>query len=168
MSHQLIIIAHNIRSVHNVGSLMRTAEGLGISKIYFTGYTPYPKAADDSRLPHLAERTTKQINKTALGAEAMIPWEYCENITDVLQKLRNDNFTIAALEQTADSVNLPEFKPPNMLAILLGSEVEGIDPELLKQVEITLEIPMAGHKESFNVVEAATMAMYHCTHTYRL
>lgn len=162
----MVIIAHNIRSAHNVGALMRTAEGLGIAKLYLTGYTPYPKTDDDLRLPHIAHKIDQQIHKTALGAEHSLDWQYQEDVNTVIDKLREQEFTIAALEQTDTSVSLPIYQPPNKLALLLGSEVTGVDPALLACTDIHLEIPMFGKKESFNVVEATTMAMYHCTVWY--
>ncbi|MGI9028357.1 MAG: TrmH family RNA methyltransferase [Candidatus Saccharimonadales bacterium] len=162
MAPSLIIIAHNIRSTHNVGSLLRTAEGLGVAKLYITGYTPYPKQIKDKRLPHIAEKIHSQIHKTALGAEELLPWQQSDAIHEVIVKLKKDGYTIAGLEQTPESIQLPKFQPPQKLAILLGSEVTGIDTELLNHLDYCLEIPMSGKKESFNVVEAASMAMYHC------
>ncbi len=156
----LVLIAHDIRSCHNVGSLLRTAEGLGVKGVYFTGYTPYPMSSADTRLPHIARKLTAQIHKTALGAEDMVHWEHEADVLQIIKSLRSDGYHIAALEQTAESIPLPDFKSPQKLALLLGREVEGIEPELLKHVDTTLEIPMRGHKESFNVVQAAAMAMY--------
>lgn len=163
MTRSLIIIAHDIRSAHNVGALLRTADGLGIATIYFTGYTPYPLGATpDTRLPHIAAKLDAQISKTALGAQDTVPWLYQENIHDVITDLKQQGYCIAGLEQTATSIPLPTYQAPAQLAILLGTEVTGIPEELLKLVDQTLEIPMVGAKESFNVVEAASMAMYHC------
>jgi 23S rRNA (guanosine2251-2'-O)-methyltransferase len=157
-----ILIAHNLRSAHNVGSLLRTAEGLGVDRVYLTGYTPYPLAPDDTRLPHLAKKIDRQIAKTALGAEKMIDWRHRENINELISELKSNGFTVVALEQTDNSIELPDFKPPEKIAIIVGREVEGIEPELLKQVDKIIEIPMAGRKESFNVVQAAAMALYQC------
>jgi tRNA G18 (ribose-2'-O)-methylase SpoU len=162
----LVVIAHDIRSRHNVGSLLRTAEGLGIDTVYLTGYTPYPLLAeDDRRLPHLAAKETKEIAKTALGAENTQDWARAESVTDLIAKLKADGYTLAALEQTADSTMLPDYAPPAKIALLLGREVEGIEPELLKLTHIALEIPMFGSKESFNVVQAAAIALYHLRFT---
>lgn len=160
---KIVIIAHDIRSTHNIGSLLRTADGLGVQKFYFTGYTPYPHFEDDERMPHIARKLDKQISKTALGAEKTVSWEYIENIFTVVEKLKNDGFKIAGLEQTSTSVSLPSYHPPEKLAIVLGREVEGIETEVLKVCDETLEIPMRGKKESFNVVQAAAIALYHCT-----
>lgn len=162
MKPELTIIAHDIRSIHNVGSLLRTSDGLGVSHIYFTGYTPYPQQEKDSRLPHLAEKINQQIHKTALGAEKTVPWTHNEDIHAVIVTLKSEGFSIVGLEQAPNSVPLPEFVAPSRLAILIGSEVTGIEKELLKKLDYCLEIPMVGKKESFNVVEATTMAIYHC------
>src|SRR5690606_15605006 len=97
---EIVLIAHNLRSTHNVGSLLRTAEGLGVKTVYLTGYTPYPKRAHDSRLPHLAEKLDKQIHKTALGAETTQAWEYTEDVLAVINDLRSEGYTVCALEQS--------------------------------------------------------------------
>jgi tRNA G18 (ribose-2'-O)-methylase SpoU len=159
---QLVVIAHNLRSTHNVGSLLRTAEGLGVKKVYLTGYTPYPQMEHDSRLPHLAQKIHAQIQKTALGAEHQILWEHSENLEGILAQLKADGHCIAAIEQSDISVKLPEYTAPSKLALIIGREVEGIEPEVLALCDTILEIPMFGQKESFNVVQAAAMALYHC------
>ncbi len=159
---EIVIIAHDMRSCHNVGSLLRTAEGLGVTKVYLSGYTPYPLDPQDKRLPHEANKIDKQISKTALGAEKLIPWEHHANVVELLKQLRASGFRIIALEQDAHSIPLPTFVAPEKIAILLGREVEGIDPLLLAYVDQTIEIPMFGQKESFNVVQATAMALYHC------
>lgn len=161
----IVIIAHDIRSCHNVGSLLRTAEGLGIEKVYLTGYTPYPQTDYDSRLPHVAQKIDKQISKTALGAERMLPWEHADEVLPLLSGLRTDGYEIVGLEQAPHSIALPEYMPPEKLAILLGREVEGIDRQLLDICDLIVEIPMKGKKESFNVVQSAAIAMYHCVYS---
>lgn len=158
---QIIIIANNLRSIHNVGSLLRTADGLGISKVILCGYTPHPSITNDTRLPHEAAKITRQIHKTALGAEESVNWEWQPDISPVIKNLKAEGYEIAALEQTADSIALPRFSPPNKIALVLGREVEGVEPEVLEMCDINLEIPMFGQKESFNVTQAAAIAMYH-------
>jgi len=159
---EIIVIAHNIRSTHNVGAIFRTADGFGVSNIILSGYTPYPKlTSGDTRLPHIAEKLTKQIHKTALGAEATVPFEYHEEIN--LQALQTAGYRIVALEQSPRSVFLNEYKVPEKIALLLGEEVEGIAEELLEQCDDIVEIPMKGSKESFNVSVAAGVAMYGLT-----
>lgn len=159
--NRIILIAHDIRSTHNVGSLLRTAEGIGVEKVYMTGYTPYPSTPNDSRLPHLAQKISKDIHKTALNAEATQAWEHYQDLGQLLELLKAKGYEIAALEQTRDAINLPEYSPSKNIALLLGNEVNGIDQEILKLIEIHLIIPMYGKKESYNVVQAAAMALYH-------
>jgi len=159
----IILIAHNLRSCHNVGSLLRTAEGLGAHKVFLTGYTPYPTFDGDKRLPHIALKLDKQIAKTALGAEKTQAWEHYSDLNIVINKLREEGCMLAAIEQADNSVPLPEFDAPDKIALLVGREVEGVEPEVLAECDKVLEIPMFGKKESFNVVQAAAMAMYHCT-----
>lgn len=156
---EIIVIAHNIRSTHNVGSIFRTCEGFGVAKIILSGYSPYPKLSADSRLPHIANKLTNQIHKTALGAEQMIPFEYQE-LPDLVA-LKNDGFKIVGLEQDERSVMLPQYKAPDKVALLLGEEVEGIRFELRNMCDDLIEIPMRGHKESFNVSVATGIALYH-------
>ena len=158
----LVLIAHNIRSTHNVGSLLRTADGLGLETVYLTGYTPYPLTANDERLPHLSQKIDNQIVKTALGAEKSMSWQHVAEITPLLNQLRNDGYQIAGLEQAAGAIKLPDYQPPQKCAIIVGREVEGIEPEVLKLADTIVEIPMLGAKESLNVVQAAAMALYHC------
>ena len=158
----IIVIAHDIRSTHNVGSLLRTCEGLGIEKVYMTGYTPYPSSDNEERLPYIAAKLTKQIEKTALGATYTQPWQHHNNVSTLISSLKDSGYTLAALEQSETSIKLPAYKPPEKLVILLGREVEGITEDLLKSCDVHLEIPMFGQKESFNVVQAAAMALFHC------
>jgi 23S rRNA (guanosine2251-2'-O)-methyltransferase len=157
----IIVIAHNLRSCHNVGALLRTAEGLGVSKVYLTGYTPYPLGApDDTRLPHIARKLDAQIHKTALGAENSQSWQHTD-LSVALEYLYAQGYQIAALEQAPAAIALPKYKVPPKIALVLGREVEGIEPEVLAKMDVILEIPMLGQKESFNVVQAAAMALFH-------
>lgn len=158
----IILIAHNLRSCHNVGSLFRTADGLGVKKLILSGYSPHPARSFERRLPHEVAKVTKQIQKTALGAEKSVPWNWHHDVSDVLNKLKKDGFVIAALEQTEDAKELPKYHPPQKIALVLGRETEGLEPEVLEACDIALEIPMLGKKESYNVVQAAAMALYHC------
>lgn len=158
----IVIVAHNLRSSHNVGSLLRTAEGLGAVKVYLTGYTPYPIAKHDGRLPHIAAKVHKDIQKTALGAEQHLGWSYRSDVHAVIAALKNQGYSVCALEQTPDSVLLPAWDAPNNVALLVGREVEGVEHEVLAACDMAVQIPMFGKKESFNVVQAASMALYHC------
>lgn len=157
----ITLVLHNIRSTHNVGSIFRSAEGFGASKIVLSGYTPYPRTEHDTRLPHIADKLTTQIHKTALGAETMVPFEYYEQLSTWLSE--NDdgkNIPVYALEQAPNSVNLRDFTPAAEFALLLGEEVHGIESHYLNSCSEILEIPMRGQKESFNVSVAAGVALY--------
>jgi 23S rRNA (guanosine2251-2'-O)-methyltransferase len=157
---ELVLIIHNVRSCHNVGSMLRSADAFGINKVYLTGYTPYPQEADDTRLPHLAAKIGRQIAKTSLGAENTVKWAHRDEISELLTELSERKYTLAALEQAPDAIKLADFKTPDRLALIVGREVEGIEPEVLEQVEYIVEIPMLGEKESLNVSVAAAVAMY--------
>lgn len=157
---EIVLLVHDIRSCHNIGSLLRTAEGLGVAKVYFSGYSPYPSQKNDTRLPHIHQKLAKQIQKTALGAEITQPWEHTESVEDLMERLKSDGYSLLALEQTPSSTSLNDFEPTEKVALLIGREVEGVSDELLALVDQTLEIPMYGSKESFNVAQAAAMALY--------
>lgn len=156
----IVLIAHNIRSIHNVGSLLRTAEGLGIKCVYLTGYTPYPTLPNDSRLPHISQKISQKLSKTSLGAEKTVPWMYSEDIFELIEKLKMEDYVIAALEQSSKSIPLPEYKKRGNIAVIVGREVEGIESEVISLCDTVLEIPMFGSKESYNVSVAAGMALY--------
>jgi 23S rRNA (guanosine2251-2'-O)-methyltransferase len=165
---ELVLILHNIRSTHNVGAILRTAEGFGVHKIIFSGYTPYPsktkiKDPDSLKpLPHIIEKLTSQIHKTALGAEDILDLEYYN--TPPLRNLRDDGYRITGLEQSDKSTELSLYKPAQKTALILGEEVNGIPKELLNLCDDIVEIPMYGVKESFNVSVAAGIAMYVLRH----
>ncbi|HRC28129.1 MAG TPA: TrmH family RNA methyltransferase [Candidatus Saccharimonas sp.] len=158
---EIIVIAHNIRSTHNVGSIFRTCEGFGVTRLILSGYTPYPSVEHDSRLPHISEKIAQQIHKTALGAEALVPFVHYDTLDLACPELAG--YSLVALEQSADSINLRDYHPPEKVALLLGEEVHGITPDLLSNCQAVLEIPMHGKKESFNVAVAAGIALYQLT-----
>lgn len=155
---EIIVIAHNIRSTHNIGSIFRTCEGFGVSKIIISGYSPYPKLPVETRLPHIEAKLTAQIHKTALGAESMVPFEYQE--IPNLNQLKDQGFVIVGLEQDKRSILLQNYVAPQKIALLLGEEVKGITDDLRNQCDDLIEIPMVGRKESFNVSVAAGIALY--------
>ena len=155
---EIIVIAHNIRSTHNVGSIFRTSEGFGVKKLLLSGYTPYPRIEHDTRLPHISEKLTAQIHKTALDAEKIVPFEYHESLD--LEELKSQGYRIVGLEQNEHSISLRDFISPDKIALLLGEEVNGIEDDLLNQCDDIIEIPMHGKKESFNVSVAAGIALY--------
>lgn len=159
---EIIVIAHNIRSTHNIGSIFRTCEGFGIAKLILSGYTPYPKITNDPRLPHIQDKLTAQIHKTALGAEMSLPFEY-QSALD-LAPLRLAGFRIIGLEQDPRASVLSDYKAPKKMCLLLGEEVSGIEPSLRDACDDLIEIPMKGKKESFNVSVATGIALYALTH----
>lgn len=159
---KIVIIAHNLRSAHNIGSLLRTADAMSVEKVFLTGYTPFPKKDNDPRLPHLANKTHKAIAKTALGAEESVDWQSTKDVKSIIDSLKDDGYEVLALEQTKKSENLNDYQPSQKVAIVLGREVEGLEPEVIEQCNKAIEIPMLGKKESLNVVQAAAMALYHC------
>jgi 23S rRNA (guanosine2251-2'-O)-methyltransferase len=156
----LTVIAHNIRSTYNVGAILRSCDGFGVNGFYATGYTPYPTFHYDKRLPHERDKLTRQIAKTALGAEQTVPVNYSPDLAVLIKTLKENGYVIAALEQADRSINLADFTRPKSLALLLGEEVHGIAPELLELCDVALEIPMVGRKESFNVSVATGIALY--------
>jgi 23S rRNA (guanosine2251-2'-O)-methyltransferase len=155
---EIIVIAHNIRSTHNIGSIFRTSEGFGVSKLIISGYSPYPKLVEDTRLPHIYEKLTTQIHKSALGAEELVPFEYQE--TPNIAQMRKDGYRIVGLEQDKKSVLLKTYTAPDKIVLLLGEEVKGITNELRDICDDLIEIPMQGKKESFNVSVACGIALY--------
>ncbi len=160
------LVLHNIRSVYNVGAILRTAEGLGVEQVIFSGYTPYYD--NPSLLPHLREKLNHQISKSALGAETMVPSLAAPNLPEWLDQ---QTALIIGLENNLN----PEEEPRKIilgsetaqntlknreLVLILGEEVAGIPPEIRQKVDFFLEIPMHGRKESFNVSVATAIALW--------
>ena len=160
---ELVVIAHNIRSTYNIGAILRSCDGFGVAKVYCTGYTPYPTLPGDTRLPHIRQKTSRQIHKTALGAEASVAITHSEGLLPAINTLKSQGFTVVALEQHPKAVLLPGFVPPQKIALLLGEEVHGTPQEILAKCDSIVEIPMQGKKESFNVSVAAGIALYALT-----
>lgn len=146
MTHRRItLLAHNIRSLWNVGSFFRTADAFGVEKIYLTGYTATPPR--------------REISKTALGAEEWIPWEQQDDPVKVIGKLRKSGYAIVALELTKGAIDITKFVSPAKICLILGQEVLGVPQELLKLCDAVLFIPMHGKKESLNVSVATGVAL---------
>lgn len=164
MDRDIVVIADNIRSSHNVGSLLRTCEGLNINKVYLTGYTPYPNLKHDQRLPHIANKLTKRIIKTSLGAEQSIDWDFKDNSEDLIKCLKKQDYKIVAVEITKNAVKLSDFITPKKVVFIFGNERTGVDESILKLADEEVFIPMLGSKESFNVVQTAAMVLYTARH----
>ena len=149
---EIYILLHNIRSTHNVGSIFRTADALGVTKIYISGYTPTP-------LDRFS-RARKDIAKVALGAEKSIVWEYIENPRKLLQKYKKDKIHIIALEQSENSVDYKKIKINFPVLFVMGNEVKGIEQDVLFLCDVVAEIPMRGEKESLNVSVAFGVGLF--------
>lgn len=146
MSGKFVLILPNIRSAHNVGAMFRTADAVGVDKIYLTGHTPCP--------PH------PRLDKVSLGAEKWMPWEYSKQPGRVLKQLKQAGYKIVALEQTKKSVNIYKWKPRFPLVLVVGNEKTGVPKSILRYCNAIVELPMLGKKKSLNVSIAAGVAMY--------
>ncbi|MDD2766771.1 MAG: RNA methyltransferase [Candidatus Moranbacteria bacterium] len=158
-----VLIIHNVRSAHNVGSLFRTADGAGIDYIFLTGYTPKPSKKSSV----FTTKAEKELTKTALGAEESVPWKKSSSLSAVLATLREEGYEIVALEQSSKSVNYKAYIPKEKVALIVGNEVLGVDIKILKQCDVILEIPMWGKKNSLNVSVAGGIALYHISSILR-
>ncbi len=142
-----IVILENIRSLHNVGSIFRTADGAGWDRVYCCGYTGTPP--------------DRRIEKVSLGAEDYIEWEKSKSAAGLCKQLKTDGFEVICLEQTDDAENLFEADiSSKKIALVLGNEVDGVSDEVLKIADRHLEIPMFGEKSSLNVSVAAGIALF--------
>lgn len=147
------VILHNIRSAHNVGSIFRTADGAGISKIFLTGYTPAPRDRFG--------RTVSEIAKTSLGAADIVAWESYADVRLLIQKLQAEGVRVIAVEQTPKSTDYTQFKLDAPAAYIFGNEVDGVPKEICEVADAVIEIPMHGTKESLNVSVAAGIILFH-------
>ncbi len=141
MQKEIVAVLQNIRSVHNVGSIFRTADAAGIAKLYVTGMTPTPLDRFGA--------VRKDFHKVSLGAERSVPWEYIRSATALFRKLRKDGYKIWAVEQAKNSTPYHKMSgirmhPQIRIALIFGNEVRGIPPSLLSRADAILEIPMRG------------------------
>ncbi len=146
------ILVENIRSVHNVGSIFRSADGFGAEKIYLTGYTAHPPRED--------------LHKTALGAEDVVPWEYYENPLDAAKVIKKQGISLILIEQTKESRSIYEIDWEFPLCFIVGNEVSGVSEELSNMANIHVELPMRGVKQSLNVSVAAGVVGYEFSRYY--
>lgn len=163
---QTYVLLHNIRSVHNTGSIFRTADCAGVCAIFLSGHTPAPLDR--------FKRTRSDFAKVALGAENSVPWEYIEHAQDAIKKFKEKTGGIVvAVEQHADSIDYREFaekiksekntKAQKPILLIFGNEVGGVEPELLKLADMIIEIPQFGTKESLNVSVTAGIILFSLT-----
>ncbi len=144
----LVLVVDGLRSHHNVGSLFRTADAFAFERIYLCGITPRP--------PH------REIHKTALGATESVHWSYNENTLECVNELRNEGYTVYALEQAQNSISLKELsvEPQGKYAFVVGNEVFGVQQEVINACDGVVEIPQEGTKHSLNASVSAGMLMW--------
>lgn len=140
------VVCDNIRSLENIGSIFRTSDALGVSKIYLCGICGTPP--------------NHKIEKTALGAEKTVPFEYYKQTGRLLEKLKKQGIEIVGLEQDKNSINILKYKPQKAVALIIGNEVKGVSKAILKKCDKIIEIPMKGKKESLNVSVSFGIAGY--------
>ena len=152
--HPLVVVAHDIRSAHNVGSVFRTADSAGLSHVYLTGFTPTPEH--------------RGVVKTALGAQDAVPWSHHADVLVLFDRLRSEGFTVAALERTGGAVEIEATEAAHFpLALVLGNEVMGVPRQVLDAADLTLALPQYGVKDSLNVSVAFGIAAYGLVARYR-
>ena len=144
----LIILLDNVRSMHNVGSVFRTADGFSVEKIVLCGITAQP--------PH------REIEKTALGATQSVAWEHVDDTLLAIDKYKNLGYEIIAIEQAKDSVMLNTFQPAltSKYVLIFGNEVNGVSDEAMQKIDCCIEIPQFGTKHSFNIVISAGITLW--------
>jgi 23S rRNA (guanosine2251-2'-O)-methyltransferase len=144
----VVVVLDNVRSMHNVGSVFRTGDGFSIEKLYLCGITAQP--------PH------REIEKTALGATQSVDWRHFPDTLQAIAELRDAGYTIIAIEQALGSVMLNTFEPEadHKYALIFGNEVNGVDEEVMKNIDQCIEIPQFGTKHSFNIVISAGIVLW--------
>ena len=152
MARQTYLLLHDIRSVYNVGAIFRTADAVGVTKIYLTGYTPTPVDRFNQPRPDFA--------KCALGSEKTVAWEYAKSPTALITRLKKEGIQVIAVEQSKTSIDYKKVKPAQKTLVLFGNEVTGVSKSILKKSDIIAEIPMRGMKESLNVSVSAGIVLF--------
>jgi tRNA G18 (ribose-2'-O)-methylase SpoU len=142
----LRIVLDNIRSLHNVGSIFRTADAFSVEKIYLTGITGTP--------PH------REIEKSALGATNTVAWEHAEDPSAVVKKLRQEGWKIVIVEQTTASIPLHSLQPQGRICLVLGNEIDGVSEPVIEHADMAVEIPQSGTKHSLNVSVCAGIVVW--------
>lgn len=150
----IAIVLDNVRSVLNVGSVFRTSDAFRIEELHLCGLTATP--------PH------REMNKTALGATESVNWKHFESTSDSLKSLKENGYTLIAIEQTTGAVELQEFTFSNheKVALVFGNEVKGVSNEALELCDFAIEIPQFGTKHSLNISVSAGIALWHTVQRY--
>lgn len=143
----MLLILDSIRSLYNVGSMFRTADGFGVEKIWLCGYTGTPEQP--------------KVQKVALGAEKVVAWEKAASAWRVIERLKRDGYQVVGLEIAPEAVDIGRFRPRGKkFAMVVGNEVRGLTPALRRRLDAVVRIPMRGVKGSFNVAVACGIALY--------
>ncbi len=154
------LILHRVRSAYNVGSMFRTADGIGVDKIFVTGFTQRPSLKEYE----MQTKAEKMLSKTALGADKYVEWEGAKNISTIIDRLKKEGVQIVALEQDEKSIDYrklnSEIGKDQSVALIVGNEPKGIDKRILKKCDKIIEIPMRGQKKSLNVAVSVGAAGY--------
>ena len=145
-----VVICDGLRSLFNVGSVFRTADGVGIDKVYLCGITGKPDT----------DKAERKISKVALGAQKYVQWEYVKQSWRLVEKLKKEGYQIVSLEQAPKSISYLKFKPKFPLALIIGNEGKGVKKSLLDRSDKIIDIPMRGQKESLNVSVAFGVVAY--------
>ncbi|MFS8130880.1 MAG: RNA methyltransferase [Candidatus Dojkabacteria bacterium] len=146
MKKHIVVVLDNIRSTFNVGSIFRTSDGAGVTKLYLCGITPTPDHP--------------KIKKTALGAEDYVKWEHHKNIIEVLVKLKKEKYTIVSVEQSDRAVSYRDFEYPNKVAFVFGNEISGVSNYVMEDSDYIVDIEMHGKKNSLNVATTVGIILY--------
>ena len=141
------VVLNDIRSLHNVGSIFRTCDGVGVQKLWLCGITGYPP--------------NQRLAQTALGAERQVPWEYRRDVVALLKELKADGYQIVLLEQMVESLSYDAFIPQAPVCLVVGNEIAGVSPQIIALCDAAIDIEMAGAKNSLNVSVAFGVAAYH-------
>lgn len=161
---EIVLVLDNVRSAFNVGSLLRTAEGMGLSRVITIGMTPHPRQKRETRLPHVVSKAEMLLAKTALGAERTLIINHFSEFKTAADFLLNQGFRLVGLEVAASASDIRSYQPrAPRLALIVGHERNGLTPEAIAMSNELVAIPMVGKKESLNVAVAAGIALYHLT-----
>ena len=147
------VVAENIRSLYNVGSVFRTSDGALVEKLWLSGYTGFPPR--------------KEIDKTALGSVESVPWEHCSEPESVIERIKGEGKRIVCLEHTDSSVPYNEADYEFPMCLLIGNEVGGLSDEAVSMCDMAIEIPMHGIKQSLNVSVAYGIVIYHIIEEFK-
>ena len=162
-NREVLLVLHDIRSAHNVGSMFRTADGSGVGQIVLSGYSPVPPKVGALYLTD----ADKAFRKTALGAESTVPWKKVSSLPRLMTRLKQEGYVLMALEQAPGSIDYREYRSTGKVALIVGNEVEGVAASILKRCDAILEIPMRGKKNSLNVSVATGIALYEIMSTIK-